>query len=334
MAKFAGWDFRSHGLTAGTSTTTSNISSFALYGGALTVATGNGGTVTAQSTDRVQFVDGSSTAYAYINTPAPSGDIVSGVIYVPSAPAAPAAEYRVIQGRNAADNGDAWRLIYSATRQWSLQNGSGATVVGPLTAVTQGAAHRVEFAINLANGASSAGYAWIGQFTTNPTTSTTPDSQATNSTVTWPATDLGPIRAGAPHSAGTLTISTTYASFENASTSPHGPLALSLGGGAGGTDVSAYKITNDITGGNGGPYTITAVSAPVSGPGIGTISFSGLTFWGTSVASEDSTYDVTISDGAGTTKVVRHTVTAPPTGGGAFMWDTSLNGGSGGFAAI
>ena len=86
------------------------------------------------------------------------------------------------------------------------------------------------------------------------------------------------------------------------------------------TPVAAATISG-VTGGDGGPYTVAGVTQ-TGGTSIGTLSYSGLTFWGTAENVDACTFDVTVEDGSSNQVVQEVTIPAPSDGSpGVYVYD-------------
>lgn len=308
-----GYDARNHGRSPGATLDDTNVASIAYAGCTLDTTVISGGTLTFQGTNTIRATDNDTAAAAYIETiTALSGDRASGMIYIPSCPT-PGALSRIVQVRNAANNGDAVRISMNTSRQLYMYNNIDGVVIGPMTAIGAGAAVRIGWAFDLSDGD-----AWMWVYTTNPSTSTTPDQTNSNLTANWNgATDIGRVRMLAPHTSGIITIESQYAVMDDSTVTALSPL---LDPAVITNDIKPASVNLTVSGGNT-PHVVNSITKTGSGTSVGTmksaVNGAEVHVWGTLAAVDIVTYDVTI-DGT-----VYEVTFAPVVGsqGGPYTWD-------------
>ena len=320
-----GVDFRSHGLSAGTTINDANIGSFAYSGATLDTTVTGTGTITAQGTGIARFADPDASSSAYVETvTALTGDKFSGMILLDACPT-PTGNYRMWQIRNAANSADALRLMLNASRSFHIENSAGTVIAGPSAAVGTGAAVRVNL-----SGDFSAQTARLDVWTTNPATNAGAADWSSGALTArnWNSeTGIGRSRVGAPHSSAVSgNVDMAYAVLDDSTEAVLAPLTATLTAGTE-TTVAASTISG-VTGGTG-PYSIVGATQ-TAGTSIGTLTFTGLTVWGAQLNVNEVTLNVTVEDSLGGQVVQAVTIPAPSGGGGGeFLWDLAKVGGAG-----
>lgn len=158
--------------------------------------------------------------------------------------------------------------------------------------------------------------------------STTPSETLTSTTATTQTDALIRVVYGGINNAGEGTIDYRNIQLEDAAIGALGPLASSMV--AGTESAIAAATLSGITGGDGGPYSIVSATQ-TGGTSIGTLSYSGLTVWGSTLNVDSVTLSVTVEDGSSNQVVQTVTIPAPSgySGSGEFMWNLAKAGGAG-----
>lgn len=158
---------------------------------------------------------------------------------------------------------------------------------------------------------------------------TTPSETLTSSTATTSTDALTYVVYGGINNAGQGTFNYRNTQLEDAAIGTIGPLSASPVVEGTETAVAAATLSG-ITGGDGGPYSIIGATQ-TGGTTIGTLSYSSLTVWGTTLNVDEVTLSVTVEDGSSNQVVQTVTIPAPAgtVGSGEFMWDLAKSGGAG-----